>query len=159
MKYIEVSRKIEGHSDAQVGDVKELLIDKLDRIIDIENVTENLEKFKVVGTTGTPSGFSRHSRIDLDVEIIKQDRTFKILIAGQTRIATSLAITYMLLVIAVLVIGLLPGSIESGEDSGAADALVFLFIGMYIIFDMKSKQEEPKGMLEDVLQSLDTVLS
>lgn len=158
MKYLEVSKKISTSRDMDNSEVKSLLIDRLERIIDVESVSDNPEKFEVFGTTGTPSSLSRHSKISLDVHVIKEDRTHKILISGNTRVALSLVVSYMILVVLVLVIGLLPGSIESGENSGPGDAIVFLIIGAGIIFDIRSKLAEPKEMLEDVLQSLDTAL-
>ncbi len=156
MKYIEVSRKINLEKKVTPADLKKALVDRLDKIIEIENVSDGEIEFKVTGTTGAPSSITRHARIELDVEIHFENKLARIIISGSARAARSMSLFYCFLFLMFLLVGLLPGSIESGPDSGPIDVLVFLIFGIFIIYDINKKLEEPKGVLEAALQSLDT---
>jgi hypothetical protein len=157
MKHIEVSRKIALGKKASAEELKAALITRLEKTIDIEKLTDGANEFSVVGTTGSPAGLTRHARIDLDVSIKFDAETARILISGYSRTARSLLAMYWILFLLMLVVGLLPGSIEtSGDRSGAVDALVFLIFGIFIVMDVNKKLAEPQEFLETALQSLNT---
>lgn len=157
MKHIEASKRIRLTRDVTAEDMKQSMLERLKRAFDIENCTENDKGFHVEGTTGGPDNITRHARIDLNVQIIKQNEICRIMISGYSKMARSLLITYILLFFSVLIVGLLPGSIEtSGEDSGAMDALVLLLFGIFIFYDINKKIEEPKTYLSDILDTLET---
>lgn len=157
MKHIEVSRKIKLSKEISVDEIRAILLDRLEKAIEIEDVEGEAGDFSIRGTTGTPTGLTRHARLDLDVNIIIDDGIARIMVSGFVRAAKSLNLSYALFFFLLMVVGLLPGSIEtSAESSGAVDALVFLVFGIYIILDINKKLSEPREYLETVFQSLDT---
>lgn len=159
MKHIEASRKIELSKDVTAGILRDAMIEHLERFIEVESITEGDSRFKIKGTTGAPTGITRHARVDLDVTINceSKDKIARILISGYARPARSLTIMYSFAFLLLLLVGLLPGFYEtSQEDSGAVDALFFLIFGIFIIFDVNSKLSITKDHLETTLESLDT---
>jgi hypothetical protein len=159
MKHIEVSKKIELEKKVSAEELKNALVSRLEKTIEIETITDDDSEFKISGTTGAPASFTRHARIELDVSINfdSNNKAARVLISGYARTARSLVILYAFLFLALMLIGLLPGSIETSyEQSGAADALVLLILGIFIIVDINKKLTEPKEYLETALQSLDT---
>ncbi len=159
MKHIEVSRKIHLAKEVKPEELKNALVGRLEKTIEIETISDGLGEFKIMGTTGSPASLTRHARLDLDTHIFfdKKENVVRILISGFSRTARSLTILYWILFFCMLLVGLLPGSIEtSAESSGAVDALVFLIFGIYIITDINKKLSEPKESLETALESLDT---
>lgn len=157
MKHIEVSQRIRLTREVNEEDLKQGLIERIRRCFEIDSITENDEGFRVKGTTGGAESITRSARIDIQVRIIKQNEIARIIITGDSKTARSLLIWYVGLFFTVLLVGLLPGSIEtSGEDSGALDALVLLLFGIFIFYDMNKKIEEPKAYLTSMLQSMET---
>ncbi|MAE50362.1 MAG: hypothetical protein CMH27_00985 [Micavibrio sp.] len=157
MKHIEASKRIRLTRDISEADLKRSLMERLKRAFDVENVTENDKGFHVEGTTGGADNITRHARVDLNVQLIKNNEICRVMIYGHTKMARSLLITYSVLFFLVLLVGLLPGSIEtSGEESGAMDAFVLLVFGIFIFYDINTKVSEPKDSLNSILESLDT---
>lgn len=157
MKHIEVSKKIELVKSIENADVKNALIERLEKTFEIETVSDGLEQFKITATTGPLTGITRHARVNLDVSIHTEKDVLKILISGYSKTAKSLVLLYLFFLMILLLVGLLPGSIEtSGDDSGAMDMLVFMLFGGYIIFDSNKKLTEPSEFLNVALNSIDT---
>lgn len=157
MKHIEVSKKIMLGKKTSAEELKAALVTRLEKTIDIEKIADGANEFSVVGTTGSPAGLTRHARVDLDASIVFDATTARILISGYARPARSMMVMYWILFILMLVVGLLPGSIEtSGDRSGAVDALVFLIFGIFIVMDVNKKLAEPQEALEIALESLNT---
>lgn len=157
MKYIEVSKKIRLTREAGLEEVKKALTDRLRRAFKIDSIKETENGFLFQGTTGKIGGFMRHARVDLDVRISKNQEYVRVMVHGQSMLASKLVFTYGFLFLVVLFAGLLPGSIETGADSsGALDALVFIVFGIFTYFDVSKKLNEPELYLEAILNSLDT---
>lgn len=156
MKHLEVSRRIELKKNVSPDELKKSLLEKLERTIEVESVGDGATGFRLTGTTGTPASITRHARVELDVKILYEERVARIVISGFSKTARSLALFYVFFFLAFLLVGLLPGSIESGQDSEALDVLVFLIFGIFIIYDINRKLTEPKEFLETALTSLDT---
>lgn len=157
MKHIEVSRKISLQKPVAPEDMKRTLVERLEKTVEIELLGEDHNKFRVIGTTGSPAGLTRHAKLDLDVDIKFEDNAARIIVAGYSRPAKSLTILYWCMFLTVLLVGLLPGSIETSADtSGAMDVLVLLIFGIFIVMDVNKKMVEPREFLEAALQSLDT---
>ncbi|MCB9987884.1 MAG: hypothetical protein H6868_00965 [Rhodospirillales bacterium] len=157
MKHIEVSKKINLSQKIEADSLKEILIERLAHALDIEVVSGEGAQFKLTGTTGSPAGIARHARLDLDVSVKLDDAVARIIISGFARPARSLTLLYSTLFFFLLLVGLLPGFVEtSAENSGPVDALVFLIFGIYIVMDVNKKLSEPKELLESALESLDT---
>ena len=157
MKHLEVSKKIQLARKVSSEELKAALIARLEKVVDIEKITDGIEDFSLSGTTGSPAGLTRHARLDLDVNIKFDGNTARVLVSGYSRTARSLMFMYWLLFFLMLMVGLLPGSIETGGDSsGAVDALVFLIFGIFIVMDVNKKLAEPQEFLQSVLESLNT---
>lgn len=157
MKHIEVSRKIDLSRDVAAADLKKTLLERLEKAMDVETVTDGASHFTLTGTTGAPAGITRHARLDLDVEIMSDAKAARVIVAGYSRMARSQAILYTLAFFLVLLTGLLPGFIDTGyEDSDAGDMLVLLILGIYMVVDVNRKLAEPREFLEATLQSLAT---
>ena len=157
MKHIEVSKKIRLEKKVSAQELKEALVERLEKVVEIEKISEGVESFSVQGTTGSPASMTRHARVDLDVSIRYEADLVRILISGHSHTARSLMLLYGLLFFIMLLVGLLPGSIETNaETSGAMDALVFLVFGIFIVMDVNKKLAEPKEYLETALESLNT---
>ena len=157
MKHLEASKKIHLSKKVSVEDLKTALIVGLEKTIDIEKISDGNKEFSISGTTGSPASLTRHARLDLDIKIVLEDNTARLLISGYSRTARSLMVMYWLLFLLMLIVGLLPGSIEtSGDRSGAIDALVFLIFGIFIVIDVNKKLVEPQEFLQSTLESLNT---
>ncbi|MBU0859211.1 MAG: hypothetical protein KJ667_04685 [Alphaproteobacteria bacterium] len=157
MKHIEVSKKIVLQKAASPDDVKRALVERLEKTIEIESLGEGLEKFRITGTTGSPASITRHARLDLDVDVRFEGNAARIIISGYSRPAKSLSYLYWAMFFAVLMVGLLPGSIETSADtSDSMDVLVLMIFGIFIVFDVNKKLVEPREFLVTALDSLDT---
>ena len=156
MKHLEVSQKIKLGKGVDAARLKSALLERIEKTVEIESLEEGDEKFHIKGTTGTPASITRHARINLDVAIVMEKDTAKILISGYARMARSLALFYAFFIFLFLLVGLLPGAISSGPESGPLDVLVFLVLGIFIIVDTNKKLAEPKEFLREALESMDT---
>jgi len=138
-------------------DLRSALIGRIEKAIAIEKISDGADHFSMAGTSGSPASLTRHARLDLDVEIKFDKNIARILISGYSRTAKSLMFMYLTLFFLMLLVGLLPGSIETGGDnSGAMDALVFVIFGIFIAMDVTKKLAEPREFLETALESLNT---
>lgn len=157
MKHIEVSKKIILSKPVDAATLKEALVERLEKIVEIESLSDGLENFSLTGTTGAPDSITRHARLDLDVSLRFEEDIARILVSGTARSARSLMVLYWALFLVMLFVGLLPGSIETaGATSGAMDALVFVIFGIFIVIDINNKLSEPKENLSTALESLNT---
>lgn len=159
MKHLEVSRRIELVSPVAPSDLRKTLLDYLGKSVDIESVSEDSSRFTVRGTTGSPAGLTRYVRLDLNVHIDyrEKEKTARIIISGYARAARSLIILYSFAFLTLLLVGLLPGFVEtSASGSSAIDALFFLIFGIFIVYDVNSKLTTARDSLETALDSLDT---
>lgn len=157
MKHIEASKRIRLTRDVSESDLKRSLTERLKRSFDVENITENDKGFHIEGTTGGADSITRHARVDLNVQLSKHNEICRVMIHGHSKMARSLTITYSLLFFVILLVGLLPGSIDTnGTESSAMDALVLLVFGIFIFYDVNSKITEPKESLAAILDSLET---
>lgn len=156
MKYLEVSKKIKLTKTATQADIRNALIKRLDKAFRVQKVNKNKAGFSLVGNTGGPKSLVRYAHVNLDVKVIKDKTTMRILATGHSKMAFSLLLSYTALFLLILFAGLLPGSIEtSGESSGAMDALVLMIFGIFIFYDINKKIAEPEQYLEAALKSLD----
>lgn len=156
MKYIEVAQKITLAESGSGPAMQEGLLEHLRRAFDIDVLTEKDSGFYFEGTTGGHESLTRHARVCADVHIKTDKKTSRIIISGYSKPAISLTILYSFLFFVLLLLGLAPGSIETGYDtSGPGDALVFLIFGIFIFYDIKAKLAEPAEHFKSVLEALD----
>lgn len=158
MKYIEVSRKIDLRHATDAQALKTRLVASLERMMEIDSTGEGVESFRVSGSTGAPGAFMRHTQLDLDVGIAVDGDVARVVVSGYARPARSLSVVYWIMFFIVLLVGLLPGAVETrGDTSDSMDVLVLLIFGIFIVTDVNKKLIEPRDSLQDALASLDTI--
>ncbi|MCK5284548.1 MAG: hypothetical protein KAJ86_03070 [Alphaproteobacteria bacterium] len=157
MKYINVSKKISLTKEASQKDLKQALLERVGRVFTLDNMTEQESGFQFYGTTGTSNIFTKNASVDITVNIVKNQEVVRILVYGHSKIAKNLTLAYAGMFFLLLLLGLLPGSIEtSGESSDALDVIVFMLFGVFIFYDMNKKLLEPQELLHLALESLNT---
>jgi hypothetical protein len=158
MSYLEVSKKISLAKAIKPEDIKQILVHRLGKAYVISSISDNANEFSVSASTGPVGSFSRHTKLKLDVQIESEGKICRILVSGKCSISKSLLLYYFIAFIALLMAGLLPGSIETGFDqSDALDALVFLIFGVFLSIDINRKLREPKEFIETILESINTL--
>lgn len=155
MKHIECSQLIPLASPLETSTIKYSLVERLRASFHVETVGEGTENFDV-----NMMGKDSPCRCKLSI-ILKTDASrARVIVSGVATISPYTKIMYALGILALLVLGLFPGTINtSGQGSGATDFLVFLFLGAYVLFDMNKKIAELENLLERVLKALSTEFS
>ena len=157
MKHLTVSRKIDLKRKAEAKDIRDALIERLEKTVEIRSISDGEDEFTLQGTTGSPASMTRHAKLDLNVKIDMDKDAARILISGYSRVAISMVVLYLFLFSIILLVGLLPGFIETdAEKSNAMDALFFLILGIFVMVDVNKKLADPRDDLEAVLESIDT---
>lgn len=158
MKYLEVSQKIVLARPATAAEIKQTLMQRLERAIDIESAGDGDNHFSFSGTTGAPTGIVRHAWVNFDADITVDDGVARLVVSGYTRMARSQVVFYTVAFALVLLLGLLPGAISTGYDSSdAGDVMVLLVLGIFVIFDVGRKLIEPRELLEAALNSVEAL--
>lgn len=152
MKYFEMAQKVGANATDQV--LKQALLDRLKHSFSVDKLQESANGFHFTATTGGGKSMVRNARVSGDVSIQRNGSNVSVIMRGHSSVAKSLLFAYTILFFMVLVVGLLPGFIETSEGSDAGDALVFLIFGIFIFHDIERKLEEPRTYLGDSLSSL-----
>lgn len=157
MKHLVASRKIELKKETTLQEIRALFIERLEKTIEISNITDGDTEFTISGTTGSPASMTRFAKLDLNVTINMDKDAARILISGYARVAFSMILLYMFLFGIILLVGLLPGFVSTNaESSSALDALFFLILGIFVMYDVNKKLSDPKENLDAILESLET---
>ncbi len=154
MKYIEISKQLHLSEETPDGILKHALLQRIQRGFKIDTLQEHANGFHIVGTTGGARSMVRNVRAGVDVSFINKGNRVGVLIHGYSRVAQSLMVAYTVLFLMIMIVGLLPGFVETDDTSTAADALVFLIFGIFIFYDIDKKLQEPKEYIEAALDSL-----
>jgi uncharacterized protein YhhL (DUF1145 family) len=154
MKHIEISKQLHLGEETPDGILKHAFLQRLQRSFKIDLLQEHATGFHIVSTTGGSRSMVRNVRVNLDVNFINKGNKVGVLVHGYSRVAQSLMIVYTVLFLMIMVVGLLPGFVETDDSSTAADALVFLIFGIFIFYDIDKKLQEPKENIEAALDSL-----
>ncbi len=157
MRYFEVSQKIGLSKDVTEQALKQALLDRLQRAFTIGSFVEDERGFDLEIKTGVHDSPIKNSKAQVHVELIKTKDAARFLVYGQSGTSMSLTLWYSFLFLIVLLLGLVPGSIETGaENSGAMDVLVFIVFGIFTFYDIDKKLDEPKCAVTAALASLET---
>ncbi|MDD9900895.1 MAG: hypothetical protein OXT65_07945 [Alphaproteobacteria bacterium] len=151
MRHIEASRKIAVAGPTDISSVKYSLVQRLRGAFHVETVGEGQESFSVTAASKTSA-----YRFHLNVQVKTEPERARILIDGQNEISMSVKIFYVLSLLAVLILSLFSETIDPNRNGIAMNAMFFLVIGGFIIYDHSRKLEEPEKMLEKVLDSVET---
>ena len=152
MKHIEASKRIVTAELVDPSAVKYSLVQRLRGAFHVETVGEGVESFSVAaaGKTGT-YGFA------LSVSLKSEKNRIRILIDGRNDIRMGTKVFYVLSLLMVLLLSLFSDSVEAtSHASGVAmNAMFFLVIGGFIIYDHTKKMDEPEEILNQILDALD----
>ncbi len=159
MKHIEISRKINLGRAVTAEELKKTLMSRLENVIEVQETSGNAEQFHVSGSTGAPVSMTRYAQVDIDATITTDDSHARILLNGYVRTAPSLMILYGVLFFVLLCVGLLPGFVDTSIDGDAGDALIFVLIGMFLVYDINRRLAEPQEQIESILESMNTLYS
>lgn len=152
MKHIESSRRIMLADATDAASIKYSLVERLRGAFHVEVVGEGTDNFTVAAL-----GKDTPYRCTLNV-ILKTDGKYaRLMIEGETGINSSTKILYALGVLALLVLGLFPGgTINTSGRGSAMDVLVFLFLGIFVIYDMNRRLAEPEILVDRILNAVET---
>ena len=151
MKHIESSKLIALVDAVEVSSIRYSLVERMRGAFHVETVDGEDEDF-----TLTAMGKGTSCRCMLNVFLRTDDRYARIIIDGTVEVTPSAKIIYILGILALLVLGLFPGTINTTGQGGAMDFMVFLFLGMFVLHDANKKLEEPEQLLDRVLAAIET---
>lgn len=151
MKHIESSKLITLANVVDASLVKQALIERMRSAFKIESVGDSDENFQIIF-----SGKGVLYRCTVNVLLKVDSQRARIVIDGKVGVRTLTKVIYVMGILALLVLGLFPGTLNtSGHGSSAMDFLVFLFLGVFILYDVNKKMIEPEILLDRILQGLD----
>jgi hypothetical protein len=151
MKHIESSKRIALAAATDAATVKYSLVERLRGAFHVETVGECTENFTVVAL-----GRDTPYRCTLHVDLKADDKYARLMVDGEAAIGASTKVSYALGVLALLILGLFPGTINTSGRGSAIDVMVFLFLGIFVIYDINRKMMEPEALLDRVLQAVET---
>lgn len=151
MKHIESSAKIATQQPVEASAVKYSLVQRMRNAFHVETVGEGTESFSISGTSKATS-----YTFNLNVLIKSEPNRVRVIVDGQNDVSKATQIFYVLSLLAVLALSLFPGAIEDGNTGGIAlEAIFFLVVGGFIIWDMHKKFEEPQQMIDRIIRSVE----
>jgi hypothetical protein len=161
MKNFILSSRIQLDRDQDLEEIKDFLNNNAAQIIDISEMSAGINHFHLKGSTGSLFDFIRRAKIyaefDMIVDDTKASKDLRLIVKGHSTYTVSLTTFYMVLFIAILVAGLLPGSFETDwVNSNALDAIVFLLVGYYIKTDLDNALDEAEQAIKDTIKTLET---
>lgn len=156
MKHIETSVSFVTQDKLETSTVKYSFVQRLRNAFHVETVGEGTENFAVSATSKATSYF-----FTLNVMIRNDHGRMRLVVDGGNEISLATRIFYVLSLLAVLALSFFPGSLDdSGAKGGIAiEAMFFLVVGGFIIYDINKKLDEPQQILDRILQSVNSEFS
>jgi len=151
MKHIESSKLINLPGTVETAAIKYSLVERMRNVFHIETVGEGVESFTMAAT-----GKDIPCHCLFNVLLKTDGRYARLIIDGSAEISAPTKILYTLGVLALLVLGLFPGTINTTGKGSAVDLMVFLFLGMFILYDVNRKLSEPEQLLDRILRAVAT---
>lgn len=151
MKHIESSRLINLSGEVAPAAIKYSLVERMRGAFHVETVGEGEENFAI-----TAAGKDVPCTCSLNVLMKVEGKRARIIVDGVTGINASTKILYTLGVLALLVLGLFPGTINTTGKGSAMDFMVFLFLGAFLVLDVNKKLAEPEALIDRILGSVAT---
>jgi hypothetical protein len=152
MKHLEASKKIVTEALVDPVSVKYSLVQRLRSAFHVETVGEGVESFSVSAASKT-GAYAFTAGVSL-----KSEKTrIRILLEGQNNLRMGTRIFYVLSLLMVLILSLFPEAVDGARGGGgmAMNAMFFLVIGGFIIYDHSKKMDEPQAILDQILNSLE----
>lgn len=150
MKHIESSVFVPAKKPLDAATVKYSLVQRLRNAFHVETVGEGTENFSV-SATAKSNGYV----FNLNVAVKTDDAGARVLVDGGNEVSMGTKIFYVLSLLAVLAYTFFPAMTQSEGDSNAIlEAIFFLVVGGFIIYDMNKKFDEPQGLIDKILESV-----
>ena len=151
MRHIESSIRIKSAMPVEAAMIKQSLITRLRAAFHVETVSEGTGHF-TVSATGKATSYV----FSLGVTVRTDDRGASILIDGQNEVSLGMRVFYLLGLLMVLGLTLLPLGGDEAQKQGdlILEAMFFLVVGGFIIYDMNKKMDEPQGIIDRLLKSV-----
>jgi hypothetical protein len=151
MRHIEASKKIVTGAPVDFSAVKYSFVQRMRSAFHVETVGEGAESFTLTASS-KPSTYA----FALNVSIKCDQNRIRILTDGQNQIRMATKAFYVMSLLLVLILSLFSETIGSQHCGGITmNAMFFLVIGGFIIYDHGKKMDEPQAILENVLDSLE----
>lgn len=152
MRHIESSQKIVTAGTPDAAGVKYSLVQRMRNAFNIETVGEGVESFSL-----TASSKMATYAFSLNVSLKCEQNRARILIDGQNELKVGTKVFYVVSLLLVLILSLFPetSSDAARASSVAMNAMFFLVIGGFTIFDYGKKMEEPEIIIRSILNSLE----
>lgn len=150
MRHIEASKKIITKGTPDAAGVKYSFVQRMRNAFNVETVGEGVESFSVTAISKMSTyGFA------LNVSLKCEEGRARLLIDGQTELKMGTKIFYVVSLLLVLVLSLFPDKSAASQSSIVMNAIFFLVIGSFTIYDYGQKMGEAKVIIDDVLNSLE----
>lgn len=151
MKHIEASKKIVTSGTPDSAAIKYSLVQRMRNAFNVETVGEGGEAFSVTASSKMAT-YSFHLNVSLKCE---KERA-RILIDGENELKMGTKVFYVISLLLVLILSLFP---EAGDGAGAnnivMNAIFFLVIGGFTIYDYGKKMDEPQILIDSILDSIE----
>lgn len=151
MQHIESSKLFTLGTAADAASIKYSLVQRMRGAFHVETVGEGDEIFMLAAA-------GRHTPYNCSLNVLlKSDgQRGRIIIDGTVGVNAFTKVFYVLGFLILLVLGLFPGTIKTGGAGSAMDVLVFLFLGIFVIYDVNKKLAEPQALIDRVLNAVAT---
>lgn len=149
MRHIESSIKVETQKPIEASAVKYSLMQRLRSAFHIETVGDGVEAFSLNATSKATAYV-----FNLNMVIRCEENRIRIMADGSNEISLATRIFYVLSLLLVLLLSLLPSAFENSGSGFPMEAIFFLVVGSFIIYDMNKKIEEPQMLLDRILASV-----
>jgi hypothetical protein len=152
MRHIEASKKIVTPGAVEASSVKYSFVQRMRNAFNVETVGEGVESFAITASSKMSTyGFS------LNVSLKSEPQRVRILIDGQNELKVATQVFYVVSLLLVLILSLLPeGAGETARISSVAmNAIFFLVIGGFTIYDYGKKMDEPEAIIKAILNSIE----
>jgi hypothetical protein len=151
MKHIESSKLINLSGGVEAAAIKNSLVERMRNIFHIETVGDGAERFTL---TAIGKDIPCHCIFNV---VLKTDPKYaRLIVDGDAKITAPTKILYTLGVLTLLVLGRYHGIINTSSSGSALDLLVFLFLGIFVLYDINRKLTEPEQILDRVLRAIAT---
>lgn len=151
MKHIESSRLIPLAGAVDAAAIKNSFVARMRNIFHVETVGDGTDAFTVTAT-----GKHLPCACTFNVLLKMDAKHARLVVDGGTEITTPTKIVYTLGVLALLVLGQFHGGLNTSIGASAMDILVFLFLGIFVLYDVNRKLAEPEQLLDRVLSAVAT---
>lgn len=161
MRQFQISEHFKVKDGAELSVIKQQLDERIGDLFKIQDLKESNDgRIEFKAYSGAKDALIRHTEMHVKCDMMLEDGVLRIMARGQVKAAFSQTLLYSIGLLFVLLIGLLPGSLNtSWENAGAGDAAIFLIIGGYIVYDIETKLHLAEQLLRDAVDTLRTEFS